>query len=396
MKRTIHIWELPINKIYINLKNGFREEFFDQAKQKFGTWEKLGNYLDIPRADTTLACNWKSGRQCFPLDPVIKICNKINLSKYELEKNIIEIRYKTKLSGRGGSSGKPIKNPKLPIKINENFIEVLGHICGDGSIMKTINKGIGFKYINSEPALIKSFQELIKNIFGDVEPNIQVRDKKPQYTRPNFYLQYPSIVSLFVLSVFDYKTGNDMQLPPFIFDCSQKEKCKFLRALFDDEGSVLVKDKKIQFVLKPKEPFNDIRRLFISLDIKLSKSHVRKDGVRKFVLASKDSVKKFKQLIGFKHPTKREKLNDILRVGWKFNRYPNSLASSKILLILNRKEATTKEITAELNRHRGTIREHLNNLKRDGLVKNERAIKRVKNYNEIYYIWSLTNYGKKC
>ena len=172
----------------------------------------------------------------------------------ELEKNIEKIRYKSKINKRGGNSGKPIINPKLPIIINEDFVEILGHICGDGTISRSnIKKGVGFRYINSEPYLIENFKKLVKKVFGEIEPNIQVRKGK-KYTRPNYCLQYPSIISLFILSIFDYQTKEKMDLPNFILKSSKKSRCLFLRALFDDEGTISHKEKAITIGLKPIKP----------------------------------------------------------------------------------------------------------------------------------------------
>ena len=47
MKNKIHIWNLPIERVYIKLKDGFREEFFEKAHKKFGSWTKLGKFLNV-------------------------------------------------------------------------------------------------------------------------------------------------------------------------------------------------------------------------------------------------------------------------------------------------------------------------------------------------------------
>src|SRR3989344_2262079 len=121
MKKEIHVWNLPTNKIYISLKKEFREKFFNKAKNVLGSWNKLGNYLNVKRGDTLISYNWRKGKCCFPLGTAFKICDLINLSKLELESNISMIKAKTSIKKRGGNSGKPIVNPKLPIKINEDF-----------------------------------------------------------------------------------------------------------------------------------------------------------------------------------------------------------------------------------------------------------------------------------
>src|SRR3989344_2754125 len=125
--QEIHIWDLPTEHIYIKFNEVFRENFFKLAHKKFGNFNLVGRFLNVKRPDKT----------------------------------IVEIRHKTNLCKRGGSSGKPIINPKLPVVVNEDFAEILGHICGDGTISKSNpKKGLSFNYINSEPTLIESFQDL--------------------------------------------------------------------------------------------------------------------------------------------------------------------------------------------------------------------------------------------
>src|SRR3989338_1162640 len=152
--KEIHIWDLPADKIYIKFNGEFSQKFFNLVHKKFGNFNLAGEFLQIKRPDSLLARNWRKGTNCCPLDLMIKLANEIEMPLEELEKGIEEIRYKTNIGKRGGSSGKPIKNPKLPVIVNEDFAEMLGHICGDGTISKSNpKKGIPLHYINSEPTL---------------------------------------------------------------------------------------------------------------------------------------------------------------------------------------------------------------------------------------------------
>ena len=175
MKRRIHVWDLPKNKIYVQFNEDFRKNLFNLAIKEFGSFVKLGKFLNVKRADTTIATNWRNGTNCCPLDLMIKLANKISVPLKELEKNIKEVRYKSNIHKRGGNSGKPIINPKLPIVIDDNFAEILGHICGDGTISRSnIKKGIYLKYINLKSAIIS-----IKRIS---KPGLRIyvkRDKIP-------------------------------------------------------------------------------------------------------------------------------------------------------------------------------------------------------------------------
>lgn len=387
MKEYIHIWDLPSEKVYVKLEDKFRKEFFNLIYKKFKSWNKVGQYFNIKRGDTTLAINWRRGDVCCPLSKIFEIANFLRISKKVIEKNIIEIKSKTRLNKRGGNSGKPIKNPKLPIKIDENLAEILGHICGDGTITRIQpHKGINFNYINSEPTLIKEFQNLMKQVFGNITPNILVRDEKPHYTRPNYVLQYPTIISLFVLSIFDYKTKEDMTLPSFIYNMSDKTKCRFLRAIFDDEGTI--NDKSLVLGMKPQHIVQGIKDLLEDIGIKTTRIRKSKRGMHLIEIGKEKYVKKFEELIGFKHPRKAKILGNIIKIGWKFERYDNYEAPTKIINFLKTQgRLSIKDLSFHLNRGECNIREHMKNLKTKGLV--DYTIKKQNIYPHTLREWFL-------
>lgn len=397
IKREIHVWDLPRERVYIQLKDGFRENFFNKAYDKFGYWRLLGEFLGIKRADTTIARNWKNGTSCYPLGIVLKIAKLINIPKEELEKNILQIRCKTRLNKRGGNSGKPINNPRLPIKIDENLIEILGHICGDGSIpTKTPKKGIRFLYVNSEPTLIKTFQKLVKRVFGEVNPTVYIRkgvEYGKKYNRPNYAIVYPTILSLFVLSVFNYKVKDNMEIPKFISKSSLKEKCRFLRALFDDEGSVIIRrtgHKQITFGLKPKKPLEDIHEVIKSIGINTSKIYY--DRLNRFSISGKKNIILFKNLIGFKHPKKRKRLDLMIKIGWEGNnRRGNKIKKTILNYLTNKKRLSTHDISNYLDKTPTFALRYLHMLEQNNIVSSEKVINRDrnKNINIIHKEWFL-------
>ena len=389
--KEIHIWDLPTSHIYIKFNRDFRENFFKLAREKFGNFNLVGKFLNVKRPDTTVAKNWRYGTNCCPLDLMIKLANQIGILVQDLEKNIEEIRYKTNIGKRGGSSGKPVKNPKLPVVLNEDFAEILGHICGDGTISRSNpRKGIDLKYVNSEPALIDSFQDLVRNVFGDIEPNI-IRRNGIGYTRENYVLQYPSIVSLFILNVFDYKTDIDLELPSFISNTNLSAKARFLRAFFDDESCVQVKSKKILFGLKPVKPVLDVIKLLNEFNIRTGSIHKSTNGIyNKFEIGDQYSILKFKMFIGFKHPEKMKKLDKIIEIGWKFERFVNYIAKDKIIeLIKNNGELEVSQISNILKRDKGTIQEHLENLRKEGKLESRKVQRRINNTNTFPNVWGV-------
>lgn len=389
--KKIRIWNLPTNKIYIKFNKEYREKFFSLVHQKFGNFNLAGEFLQIKRPDSLLAGNWRKGTNCCPLSLMLTLANEIGISFEDLEKNIEEIRYKTSLNKRGGSSGKSIINPKLPVLINEDFAEILGHLCGDGTISRSNpKKGMGFKYVNSEPTLINSFQILMKRIFGDIWPNIIIRNGS-HYNRDNYVLEYPSIISAFILCVFDYKTDKEMELPSFIFNMSQKAKARFLRALFDDEACVEQNRKKINLGLKPIKPVQDIIKLLSEFGIKTGSIYKYTNRMyNKFEIADQNSIMLFSKIIGFKHPKKIKRLNNIIKTGWKFKRYYNNEAKDKIIKLLRIKGSLeVSQISKILKRHEGTIQEHLEDLRNEGKTVSYKIQRRVNNTNSFPNIWLI-------
>ncbi|MDP3918867.1 MAG: LAGLIDADG family homing endonuclease [Nanoarchaeota archaeon] len=394
MKRRIHVWDLPINKIYIQLSPEFREYFFKRIHNHFGSWRLVGDYVGMRRGDSTICINWRKGMNCYPLSTILELSETINISKRIIEENIIEIKYKTKLNKRGGNSGKSLYNPKFPIKINEYFVEILGHICGDGSIpTKTPHKGIKTIYVNSQPELIKEFKTFVQDVFGDIEPKCYTRDTIG-YRRPNYSLNYPSIISIIILSVFDYKVDSEMLLPEFISELTNKEKSKFLRAIFDDEGTVYLGTNKrnIKLGMKPKLVVIGICNLLRDLDIYPSRIYTPENGMHNIEISGKSNIIKFSQRIGFKHPIKEAKLKKVINLGWKFERIPPNETKEKIIGYLDGKDfLSRKQIQNALDLTRYVISQRLLELEEDQIIEKKRIILRDKdkNINIISNMWRL-------
>ena len=391
IKKEIHLWDLNTSFIYVKLKNGFRENFFNKIREGFLTWKEAGKCFDIKRGDTTLAINWKNGETCCPLNKIFEMADYIYLEKEIIEKNIIEMRFKKFLNKRGGSSGKPIKNPKIPILIDEDFAEILGHICGDGCMKKDyLNKGGKIGYINSEPKLIEDFKNLVKKVFGDIEPYVNIRDErtkvkfgKPRYTKANYYIVYPTILVLVFLSVFKGKE-KELELPKEVLYNDSLKKT-FIRAIFDDEANIIVKNKKIQvgmisenFVIDLKNMLNDLglrttKIMKREMETNLSKNY----KYYRFEVLGSESIKKFKEEIGFKHPLKSKRLDEIIENGWKFDRYPNGFFSMRLKELLQEKSLTFDELSKNFNRNKTTLWGHLRKRVDSGeLIKN----------NDLFYL----------
>jgi len=372
MKREIHVWDLPLNEVYIKLNEEYNDNLFQKIYSKFRNWNHLGKILKIKRPDTSLARDWKKRFCSFPLKIALKMCDLTNSSRKELEKNICEIRYKKKLNDKGGNSGKPIKNPRFPIKIDEDFVAIIGHICGDGSMpICRSRSNISFCYINSEIKLINNFKRLVRSVFGGCDPNVIIRDDPNYYTKPNYYLRYPTIFSVIVLTVFKGKQ-DPLEFPNYLLN-SKKKKHSFLRAIYDDEG--YVNDRSIILRMKSREFVEGCKNILNDLGI--NTGILRKINNRQMhylSIAQHSSIKLFNKNINLIHPMKKERISLIACKKLKFKRYRNFTIRNKILDILKCKESNIKEISLVLNRNYSTIRGHILNLEKEKLLHRENNV----------------------
>ena len=386
-KREIHIWDLPTNKIYIKLKDNFREQLFKKAYKKEKNWNKLGKKIKVKRPDTLLARDWKRGSCSFPLETAIKLCKIANISTLDLESNLEEIRYKKRLNKRGGNSGKPLKKPKFPIKVDRDFIEIIGHICGDGSIPKSKKRtAIPLCYINSQPELLENFKMLINKVFGEIEPAVSIRDDPAHYTRPNYYLRYPTLLSTIVLIVFKGKQY-PLEFPSYLLKTKEKQKV-FLKAIYDDEGYIPKKDKKIIVGMKSKQFIEGCKNILKEIGIKTGSIH-KKEEFYIIEVAEGDSIKKFSEEVKIIHPMKIDRLNKIIKRGWKFKRNKKKILKKIIINLIETKPKSVKELSKIMNKQPQTIRQHLNNLKEEGkLICVSNFLRTKEGTNINYKLWS--------
>lgn len=111
------------------------------------------------------------------------------------------------------------------------------------------------------------------------------------------------------------------ELPQWIRQIEQKSKSTFLRAIFDDDGTVCkgASDgggRYIRIVQKSESIINVVSYLLneIGVPTNETKSYLSPNGNNYFfvTITSKVNLSKFKQLVHFNHPQKKEKLESLL------------------------------------------------------------------------------------
>ena len=273
--------------------------------------------------------------------------------KNRLENNIIAIRCR---------AGKPLTNPKLPIKESPELYRIAGHMLGDGSAAKNKTP----YYSNKCKELREKFKIDIK-IFGSVE----TYDRKLTVPIVCFQKTIIDILSYILTTSFIKRN----HIPKRLFSAKNNLKCAFLQALFDDEGSTV---NNLGIGMKSLSIIKEIKKLVESLNLKTGKISTG-DICHYFRISQKD-ISRFKDKIGFHHPLKFKRLNTKIRIqerNKKQRTRPLEWTRNKIISLLEDKPRTTIELSNILLLSITGVCFHLNFMKevrriKDKYYKNKR------------------------
>lgn len=189
----------------------------------------------------------------------------------------------------------------------------VAHYMGDGGVT---NKYAA--YFNKNETLLNNFEKDITILFEGVHIT------KGKYNSGTKLLQIHNkqIIQFLKELVSDYRSGA-LKLPEFIKSIElQKE---FLKALFDDEGCVAFRIHKptgdlkrnLSLASKSKKLIEDLKYVLeTNFDIKCNKinEYIAKKWGKEYpiftlFISGKENFVKFRDLINFDHPVKRERLN---------------------------------------------------------------------------------------
>lgn len=115
-----------------------------------------------------------------------------------------------------------------PSKWSHELVYVLAHLLFDGRITRR-----GFEYFNRNSSLYEGVREAIKNLFG-INSKIFPRDYGVKQIR-YYYVELGM-----------YAQEKSSELLDYILTASREDKRIFLRAFFDDEGSVHFKQRIVR------------------------------------------------------------------------------------------------------------------------------------------------------
>ena len=376
-KITIGIFELSDPGFYVELEERFRKFMRKKIKNKFGS---LRNFASQVKLGGITLSNILNGKENTKLAIWLKVCNTLDIDTKELRKNILKIKPR---------SGKSFLRPeRLPILPSPELASLVGHGLGDGHISK---EGC-FEYTNGDLNLHKKVLSIISKLFGSY--------KYSEYKHKVKRRRFNTIVGK-ILHLAGVPKGNKILqsffIPQWILSGSKEIKKSFIRALFDDEGTVKVSCREILIKFSKNEKYIDslqkfmeqISQLLEDLDIEVTS--IRKENIvigkngrtLQLVLGIhgyKNFIKFSKEIV-FVHEQKQRSLERMID---SYVSFQNRSGETQRLLYkgLSVVPLTLHDLTNKLNMTYMAAYKALRKLQGEGLVK------RIGRDKEQSIIWS--------
>ena len=351
-----HILDFP-DTTYIYLKDNFREEFFKGMFERVGGKRPYARFLGLGQTIVKhyhKGYFYKNGTKYLQSIPVSLFKKSFSLMDDELREKLKNNICLLKAHGKSI----PVLNPKLPINESPAFYRIVAHMIGDGSASG--NK-VPY-YANTCKQLREQFKQDL-NIFG----HVKVYETKTTTTP---IVCFPKVITDILSYILNVKFSYPNRVPKSIFHASDECKSSFLRALFDDEGTIST---NLAISMNHPNLVNEIRSLVDSFGIETSKVMIKKNKLNKdnyyFSIRSK-SFKMFRDKIGFSHPKKKNNLDAAISRKYRKQRTrPVEIIDKYVINILRKKQTRTIELANELQFTLAHMLFHLKRLEKRNLIK---------------------------
>jgi len=200
--------------------------------------------------------------------------------------------------------------PKLPAILNEDLAYFLGLMSSDGYITRHQRVLL----TNTNEKLVKIFKEKVKSLFNLIVGDVNVKEKRGNKTYEwGNYVVYSKAVKDFLILNFDLREGRKneyIRVPSVLKDSPKQVIAKYLRGLFDGDGSMVIGKRNIALRLtaKNREFAFDTQELLLFFGIR---SYVKKNKKRELWgvdIGNRINIEKFRRKIGFNHSKKLKRI----------------------------------------------------------------------------------------
>lgn len=325
-EKLIGLEDLP-DKMRVGLEDEFRKRLFELAIKKVKKVVTLAKELEC-HTDTVL--NLRKGRFFLKTIHLKRLSHISFVSLEDIEKHVTELKSRNK---------KDRIKIKLPISSSPELASLIGHCIGDGNLSER-----QFSFFNRKRELV---DEVIENAQKAFSTNIRPVEFEKD---GGWEIEFPTCIARLVALAggpSGEKVFLSFDVPEWIKNGENRIKTTFIRALFDDEGSVISKFNKsskgtsrtIRLGMAKNEKFltdhlkflESVRTILMNLGIeslKIHKSARTRNGILiEFSVSRFENLNKFLEIISFTSEEKRQKLINCLE---SFKNFENKLIESRL------------------------------------------------------------------
>jgi len=316
-------------------------------------------------------------KSTIPLNILMKISEKFNISKERLHKNIVIYKQ------RHAPATNSIRNPKIPIEISPYMTSIVSHLFFDGSVPRD---GKGTYYNQKNEKIMDDFIKKLNSVFGDVSYSLKIDHKGVLKCR------MPRLIGEICRNVYGITTSFgtfDARVPKKIFKMDDDHKQAFVLSAIIDEGSITY-DGDIMFGVSNKWMCEDVKMLCnqIGLETSTVNKKIRKkyyyfrikskDGLLKII----DSLSAVCPLIslGYKEERLRHHFKTKKVPGLRTKKGADQRRKS-ILELIENEPRTANQLSVELIIPCRSVKRHLKYLMKKNIIKRKKA----KHNNYIYF-----------
>ncbi len=260
------------------------------------------------------------------------------------------------------------------MKFNEDLSKIHADLCGDGCVSKS-KDGNKHKYYridfrNTNLNLLKDFQDRFYNYF-EIKPKNYNNERTTVHSKKFYYLLTNEFGSFY---------SRKWKMP----NLSKNNSRYWLRAFYDCEGWVELKKAKSRTIgleCINEKGIKSIQKSLLKFEIDSSLKYKKERGIWRLRICGLNDIKKFSKYIGFLHPNKSRKLNEVLN---SYKNYNWEIPKSKkdLLELIKIKGKNSKD--------RDEIKIHTIKLK--NLLNLKRVLRNYKIKSKIYGPWK-NQYG---
>jgi biotin operon repressor len=358
--KEFNLWDL--DRINIRVK----EEFLKKLNEKINniSKRKTNAYKILFKEKEILWISFKNmlkpsyTKNFFvPLKIYLKICEKLNISREELQESVIA--YKT----TGGPNY--ILNPILPIKITPVFHMIFAHNIGDGTVINPKKGRLPyFGYRQFDKFYRLGFIKKLESIFGNI---IFKEDYIEKSTRP----YCPPAISTLFFKYYNLDVNGFKSLTSRVSEkiTDKDSLLAVLIAFIIDEGHV--DSTQITIVLKNKFLIEDLGKICDKLCYEFKITYRNNETYQDYGYLNilRKGMKKLYE--DYKDLHKRYSVIDL---GWKGEKILKSFKISErkifkvkgnenlILEIMKENHISVNQLAAKINMTRQGVRYHIHNL----------------------------------